>query len=132
MNEPAASIAAPVAIIKSQRGPFCTGANPVFGKFGSVVFRALTGVGIGVERGVETGVELGVEDVNVAVGDGVGVKQVGTVTVLVSNVTAAFLANTLPSTLAPVVRVIAVIAKIFPLNTEVVPSVAELPTCQKT
>src|SRR5438552_18400829 len=52
--------------------------------------------------------------------------------VLVSNVTAAVRANTLPSTVAPVVTVMEAKARMFPLNTEPVPRVAELPTCQKT
>jgi len=52
--------------------------------------------------------------------------------VLVSNVTAAFRASTLPSTLAPVVTVIDVKARMFPLKVDAVPRVAELPTCQKT
>jgi hypothetical protein len=51
---------------------------------------------------------------------------------LVSNVTAAIRANTLPSTRAPVFTVIDWSAIMIPLNTEFVPSVAELPTCQKT
>lgn len=50
---------------------------------------------------------------------------------LVSNVTAPFRASALPSRFTPVVSVIDVSAKMFPLKTEFVPSVAELPTCQK-
>jgi hypothetical protein len=50
----------------------------------------------------------------------------------VSSVTAPFLASKRPSTVAPVVAVIDVRARMFPTNTEPVPSVAELPTCQKT
>src|SRR4029077_3061906 len=56
----------------------------------------------------------------------------GVVIVLVSNVTAPFRANALPSSVAPVASVIDVRASMFPLKTEVVPKVAELPTCQKT
>jgi hypothetical protein len=52
--------------------------------------------------------------------------------VLVSIVTAPFRARSLPSTVAPVMRVMLVSAKIFPTNFVVEPSVAELPTCQKT
>ena len=52
--------------------------------------------------------------------------------VLVSNVTAALRASTLPSTVAPVVTVIDVRARMDPRKLEAVPSVAELPTCQKT
>ena len=50
----------------------------------------------------------------------------------VSNVTAPFLASARPSRLTPVVIVIDVSAMMFPLKTEFVPRVAELPTCQKT
>ncbi len=52
--------------------------------------------------------------------------------VLVSSVTAAFLASNRPVTFAPVVAVIDAFARIVPLKVEFVPSVAELPTCQKT
>src|ERR1043165_6286422 len=55
----------------------------------------------------------------------------GWVMLLESKVTAPVSANARPSTTAPVVTVMEAIAKIFPLKTEVVPSVAELPTCQK-
>lgn len=43
----------------------------------------------------------------------------------------AVLASALPFRDAPVSNVIDCIAKMVPLNTEVVPKVAELPTCQK-
>ena len=56
----------------------------------------------------------------------------GFVTVLVSNVIAAACVNTLPSTIAPVCSVTDWDARIFPLKNVTVPSVAELPTCQKT
>ena len=59
-------------------------------------------------------------------------RQVGTVMVLVSMVTAPVLARTRPVTVALVVSVIDVDARIEPLNWVVVPSVAELPTCQNT
>src|SRR2546421_4365885 len=52
-------------------------------------------------------------------------------TTLESSVTAAVRANSRPSTAAPVVTVMEAKARMFPLNTEVVPRVAELPTCQK-
>jgi len=45
--------------------------------------------------------------------------------------TAPVLAKALPSMLAPVSKVIDCIAITVPLKTEVVPKVAELPTCQK-
>ena len=51
--------------------------------------------------------------------------------VLLSIVTAPVLANALPSSVAPVLKVMDSIAKTVPLKTEVVPKVAELPTCQK-
>jgi len=51
--------------------------------------------------------------------------------VLESIVTAAILANALPVRVAPVLSVTAWLAMMVPSNTEVVPSVAEVPTCQK-
>jgi len=51
--------------------------------------------------------------------------------VLPAIVTAPFLANALPSSVAPVLNVMDCITKTVPLKTEVVPKVAELPTCQK-
>lgn len=61
-----------------------------------------------------------------------GGVQVGIVTVFVSRVTAPLIANSRPSTVASVVAVMSVSAKRFPRKTELVPRVAELPTCQKT
>ena len=58
--------------------------------------------------------------------------QVHPVMTSASNVTAPFRASALPSRFTPVVIVIDVKARMFPLKTEFVPSVAELPTCQKT
>ena len=52
--------------------------------------------------------------------------------ILESRVTAAVRANSRPSTAAPVVTVMEAKARMFPLNTEPVPRVAELPTCQNT
>jgi hypothetical protein len=63
---------------------------------------------------------------------GADAKQVGTVIVLESNVTAPFRARTLPWTVAPVFSVADVSARMVPTKLLVVPSVAELPTCQKT
>lgn len=60
-----------------------------------------------------------------------GGAQVGAVTVFVSRVTAPSIAIRRPSTVAWVVAVMEVCANRFPRNTEFVPSVAELPTCQK-
>ena len=57
--------------------------------------------------------------------------QEGVVTILVSKVTAPFCASALPFSVAPVVTVTDVSAKMLPLNVELVPRVAELPTCQK-
>lgn len=61
-----------------------------------------------------------------------GGAQVGVVMVFVSRVTAPLIANRRPSTVASVVAVMSVSANRFPRNTELVPRVAELPTCQKT
>jgi hypothetical protein len=52
--------------------------------------------------------------------------------VLASKVTDPFRASARPSTFVPVFTVIEVKARMLPLKREVVPSVAELPTCQKT
>src|SRR5258708_6986441 len=54
----------------------------------------------------------------------------GSVMVLASKVTAAVRADSRPSTAAPFCSVMEVRARMFPLKTEVVPRVAELPTCQ--
>jgi hypothetical protein len=62
----------------------------------------------------------------------VAAEQIGALIVLSSSVTAPVCANTRPFTLAPVVNVADVNASIVPTNEVVVPSVAELPTCQKT
>ena len=45
--------------------------------------------------------------------------------------TAPVLARALPSRVAPVLKVMDCMAIMVPLKTEVVPKVAELPTCQK-
>jgi hypothetical protein len=52
--------------------------------------------------------------------------------VFVSKVTAPLRASSLPATVAPVVAVIDVRARMLPAKLEPVPRVAELPTCQKT
>lgn len=54
------------------------------------------------------------------------------VTVLLNSVTAPDLAIARPLTVAPVPREIDACARIVPLNTDAVLSVAELPTCQNT
>jgi hypothetical protein len=51
--------------------------------------------------------------------------------VLPAIVTAPVRAKPLPSRVAPVSKVMDCIARIVPLKTEVVPKLAELPTCQK-
>jgi hypothetical protein len=56
----------------------------------------------------------------------------GSVNVFVSRVTAPFRARSRPSMRAFVVAVIDESARTDPLNWELVPSVAELPTCQNT
>jgi hypothetical protein len=60
------------------------------------------------------------------------VAQAGAVMVSLSRVTAPLRASTRPVTETPVVTVIDVRATIVPRNIEPVPSVAELPICQKT
>jgi hypothetical protein len=86
-----------------------------------------------VAAGVVVVVELVVVVVAaVVVVETVAAAQVGTVTTLLSSVTAPLRANTRPLTSAPVFRVIDVRARIDPAKLLVVPSVAELPTCQNT
>ena len=65
-------------------------------------------------------------------GTGVTAPQAGALTVFVSRVTAPPRAKSRPVTNAPVVAVTDVCARIVPTRVEVVPSVAELPTCQNT
>jgi len=60
------------------------------------------------------------------------VLQVGVVMVSVSRVTAPLRARTRPSMVTPVVTLMEVRARMLPRNTEAVPRVAELPTCQNT
>jgi len=62
----------------------------------------------------------------------VPVVQLGTLMVSSSRVTAPFRASARPVTVSPVVTVIEVRARMVPWKTDPVPSVAELPTCQKT
>jgi hypothetical protein len=120
----------------------CVGATPVFVGVGVGVSVGATpvfvGVGVGVYVGatpvfvgVGVGVYVGATPVFVGVGVGADTHML-LETRLLSIVTAPFLANTLPSTCASVVRVMLVSARIFPTNAVVVPRVAELPTCQKT
>ena|SRR5580692_3414058 len=59
-------------------------------------------------------------------------RQVGTVIVLASMVTAPLMARARPLIVAPVFNVIDVVAMIVPAKLVVVPRVAELPTCQNT
>ena len=71
-----------------------------------------------------------VADATVVVVELVVAAHVGTLTVLVSSVTAPLRASTRPLTCAPVSSVMEVSAMIEPLNWLVAPNVAELPTCQ--
>jgi hypothetical protein len=79
------------------------------------------GVGVGVSVGVGVGVNVGV-GVGVSVGVGVGVSVgVGAahtpfVIIFESSVTAPSLASSCPCTVAPVVAVMEVIARICPIN----------------
>jgi hypothetical protein len=81
--------------------------------------------------GVEVVIDVAVA-VAVGVLTGVDAAQVGRDTVLESSVTAALRASSRPVTEAPVLAVTEVRARTVPTNAEVVPSVAELPTCQNT
>src|SRR5438477_96561 len=63
---------------------------------------------------------------------GARTAEIGNLMSLESRVTAAVRAKSRPSTFAPVVTVMEAKARMFPLNTDPVPRVAELPTCQKT
>jgi len=80
-------------------------------------------VAVDVEVGVAVGVEVGVGVTPLAHGD--------RVIVLVSNVTAPLRAYRLPLDTAPVVKEMEVSARMFPIKLVFVPTVAELPTCQK-
>jgi hypothetical protein len=60
------------------------------------------------------------------------VVQVELVMVLVSRVTSPLRASSRPSMVTPVVAAIDVRARMVPTKVELVPSVAELPTCQNT
>jgi len=62
----------------------------------------------------------------------IDVPHVAKPTWLVSNVTAPFLARALPMIFVPVVTVMLVRARMFPLNMVLVPKVADFPICQKT
>src|SRR5664279_6475282 len=58
-------------------------------------------------------------------------QQLERVMLSLSRVTAPFRASVRPSIVTPVVTVTLVRARMLPRNVEPVPSVAELPTCQK-
>ena len=66
------------------------------------------------------------------VGAYVAAEQLGRFIWLLSRVTAPLRARSLPKMTAPVVAVTEVNASTVPTNTEFVPSVAELVTCQNT
>ena len=75
---------------------------------------------------------VGVEETVVVVVVGVLAWQIVALIVLVSRVTEALRASNRPVTVAPVVAAMDVNANTVPTNTEFVPSVAELVTCQNT
>ncbi len=93
--------------------------------------RRVTGVPPGVPPDVPVLRVVDVVDTAVVVVDDAR-RQVGTVIVLSSMVTAPPSARTRPFTVAPVFSVIDVVARIDPAKLVVVPRVAELPTCQNT
>ena len=96
----------------------------------AVAFGVGVGVAVGAAVGDVDGVGVG-EAVGLAVGAGPA-AQIGLEMRLVSIVTAPLRASTRPLTFTPVVTVIEVSARMFPTNWSRFPSVAELPTCQKT
>ena len=98
----------------------------------AVGLAVVVAVAVGASVVVAVGVGRGV------VGVGVGVLAVlveqaaGTVMVSSSRVTAPLRASARPMMVSPVCTVIEVRARMVPWKAEPVPSVAELPTCQKT
>lgn len=66
------------------------------------------------------------------VGETIGLEQLGLLIVLSSRVTAPVRASKRPEMDAPVLAVTEASAMMLPTKRELVPSVAELPTCQKT
>ena len=118
------------------------GIAPVLGKLGAIV--AATPMNVGgvtcttASTGVVVGVVVATTITGVVVATGVGGTKIGAtvhdgrVTVLESRVTAPLWARRRPSTEAPVVSVMEAEARTVPFRLEFAPSVAELPTCQKT
>jgi hypothetical protein len=94
--------------------------------------RVPVGLGVGVGVRVRVGLGVGVGVVVVGVGVGVGLVHSGTVMTSSSRVTAPLRASARPMIVSPVVTVIEVRARTLPWKEELVPRVAELPTCQKT
>ena len=70
--------------------------------------------------------------VGVVVGGGTDLAQLGTVIVSSSRVTAPLRASARPAIVSPVSTEIDVRARTLPAKSELVPRVAELPTCQNT
>lgn len=109
-------------------GPFAVGVVGPPGVEEPGVVTVVTGIVVVVPEPVVVVVEV----VVVVVGVTASAAQVGTLIVLSSSVTAPVCACTRPFTFAPVFNVAEVCARIEPTNVVAVPSVAELPTCQKT
>jgi hypothetical protein len=98
----------------------------------TVAVRVLVAVGIStVLVGVSVGVLVSVGISTVAVGVAVAADQPWLEIELPIRVTAPLRARSLPTTLAPSLRVMLSSARIFPANAVPDPRVAELPTCQK-
>lgn len=106
-------------------GACLTGVDVAAGVSGVAV--ESTGVEVGVGVSVGAGVEVGVD-----VGSSICVVQPALETSFVSIVTEPLRARARPTTSAPVSNVMLVSARMFPWNDVLVPSVAELPTCQNT
>lgn len=100
-----------------------------------VVVSTTASSSLGLDAGVAAGAVVVEDDDGSGSEEDVGapsVAQKGAVTVLVSNVTAPLRASSRPSTVAVVFAVIEVKARIVPTKVDPTPSVADVPTCQKT
>jgi hypothetical protein len=98
------------------------GVGPVAVAVGVGLVAVAVGVAVGLVGGVVPG----------EVGGGTDLAQLGTVIVSSSRVTAPFRASARPAMVSPVSTEIDVRARTLPAKAELVPRVAELPTCQNT
>ena len=89
------------------------------------------GTGVGARAGLARASQVAWHRRRGGVGVGVGQLTVSREMVFVSMVTAPFRARARPTTVAPVLSVMDVSARMLPWKVVLVPRVAELPTCQK-